>query len=102
MKLLDIADIIEKLLDLRTCRPELARRMPHEKELPDDAVPYLIERVEAAFAACQNITPKTKAVIFSELTTWLIISHNFYLIRLVREENPWTFTYPKSELHTCH
>lgn len=102
MKLLDIADIIEKLLDLRTTRPALARRMSHEKELPDDPVPYLIERIETAYAACQSVTPSTKPRVFSELTTWLMISHSFYLIRLVREENPWTFTYPKAELHTCH
>ena len=102
MKLLDIADIIEKLLDLRTSRPALARRMVHEKELPDDPVPYLIDRIEASYMACQNVTPLTKPIVFSELTTWLIISHSFYLIRLVREENPWTFSYPKSDIHTCH
>lgn len=102
MKLLDIADIIEKLLDLRTSRPALARRMAHEKELPDDPVPYLIERIETAYAACQSVTPSTKPMVFSELTTWLMIIHSFYLIRLVREENPWTFTYPKAELHTYH
>lgn len=102
MKSLDIADIIEKLLDLRTSRPALARRMAHEKELPDDPVPYLIERIETAYTACQNVTPLTKPLVFSELTTWLIISHSFYLIRLVREENPWTFSYPKSDIHTCH
>lgn len=36
MKPIDIGDIVEKLLDLRIYSPELAKRMDHEKELPED------------------------------------------------------------------
>jgi hypothetical protein len=102
MRPIDIGDIVEKLLDLRTYSPELAQRMEHEKELPDDAVPFLIERIEASFAACEDVTAETKLKAFSELTAWLIISYQFYLMRLSREDNPWMFTFPKSELHTQH
>lgn len=102
MRPIDIGDIVEKLLDLRTYSPELAQRMPHEKELPDDAVPFLIDRIEASFAACESVTAEGKSKAFSDLTAWLIISYQFYLMRLAREDNPWMFTFPKSELHTQH
>ena len=102
MRPIDIGDIVEKLLDLRTYSPELAQRMDHEKELPDDAVPFLIERIEVSFAACEDVTAETKLKAFSELAAWLIISYQFYLMRLSREDNPWMFTFPKSELHTHH
>lgn len=102
MRPIDIGDIVEKLLDLRTYSPELAQRMAHEKELPEDAVPYLIERIEASFAACENVTSEDKSKAFSDLTAWLIISYQFYLMRLAREDNPWMFTFPKSELETHH
>ncbi len=102
MKPIDIGDIVEKLLDLRTYSPELAQGMAHEKDLPEDAVPYLIDRIEASFAACENVKAEDKEKAFSELTAWLIISYQFYLIRLAREENPWMFTFPKSEIHTHH
>lgn len=105
MRPIDIGDIVEKLLDLRTYSPELAQRMSHEKELPEDAdaVPFLIDRIEESFAACENVTAENKAGAFSELTAWLIISYQFYLMRLARNGgNPWMFTFPKSELHTHH
>jgi hypothetical protein len=102
MRALDVGDIVERLLDLRTYSPELAQRMAHEKELPEDAVPYLIERIEASFAACENVTAEDKENAFTELTAWLIISYQFYLMRLARADNPWVFTFPKLELHTQH
>jgi hypothetical protein len=102
MRALDVGDIVERLLDLRTYSPELAQRMPHEKELPEDAVPFLIERIEASFAACENVTADEKEKAFAELTAWLIISYQFYLMRLARGDNPWAFTFPKSDLHTQH
>jgi hypothetical protein len=100
---IDIGDIVERLLELRTYSPELAKRMDHEKELPEDEpIPFLIERIEASFAACENVTAKNKSSAFSELTAWLIISYQFYLMRLAREDNPWMFTFPKSGLETHH
>jgi hypothetical protein len=103
MRPIDIGDIVEKLLDLRTYSPELSKRMDHEKELPEDEpIPFLIERIEASFAACEGVTAENKSNAFSELTAWLIISYQFYLMRLAREDNPWMFTFPKSELHTHH
>lgn len=102
MRALDVGDIIERLLDLRTYSPELSKRMDHEKELPEDAVPFLVERIEAAFAACEEVAMEDKSNAFSELTAWLIISYQFYLMRLAREDNPWMFSFPKSEHHTHH
>ena len=102
MRPIDVGDIVEKLLDLRTYSPELAQRMEHEKELPDDAVPFLVTRIEDAFSACENVTEENKSKAFSELAAWLIISYQFYLMRLLREKNPWMFTFPESELHTHH
>lgn len=103
MKPIDIGDIVEKLLDLRIYSPELAKRMDHEKELPEEEpIPFLIERIEASFVACENVTAENKANAFSALTAWLIISYQFYLMRLAREANPWIFNFPKSELHTHH
>lgn len=100
---IDIGDIVEKLLDLRTYSPELAKRMDHEKELPEDEpIPFLIERIEASFAACESVSAGNKSKAFSELTAWLIISYQFYLMRLAREDNPWMFTFPKSGLETHH
>ena len=103
MRPIDIGDIVEKLLDLRTYSPELAKRMDHEKELPEDEpIPFLIERIEASFAACETALLGDKSKVFSELTAWLIISYQFYLMRLAREDNPWMFTFPKSGLETHH
>lgn len=104
MRPIDIGDIVEKLLDLRTYSPELAKRMEHEKELPEDAdaVPFLIDRIEASFAACESVTAEEKSKAFSDLTAWLIISYQFYLMRLAREDNPWMFTFPKSDFETHH
>ena len=102
MRALDVGDIVERLLDLRTYSPELSKRMDHEKELPDDAVPFLVGRIEEAFAACEYATEGDKSKAFSELTGWLIISYQFYLMRLARDDNPWMFTFPKSEHQTHH
>jgi hypothetical protein len=103
MRPIDIGDIVEKLLDLRIYSPELAKRMDHEKDLPEDEpIPFLIERIEASFAECENVSAGNKSKAFSDLTAWLIISYQFYLMRLAREDNPWMFTFPKSGLETHH
>ena len=103
MRPIDIGDIVDLLMDLRIYSPELAQRMPHEKDLPEDEpIPFLIGRLKWAFAACEGVTARNKSEAFSELTAWLVISYQFYLMRLAREENPWMFTFPKSELHTHH
>ena len=103
MKPIDIGDIVEKLLDLRIYSPELAKRMDHEKELPEDEpIPFLIEKIETSFAACEHVTGRNKSIAFSVLTAWLIISYQFYLMRLAREANPWILNFPNSELHTYH
>jgi hypothetical protein len=103
MRPIDIGDIVDRLLDLRTYSPELAQRMEHETELPEDAVPFLIDRIECAFVACEDVTAEAKPRAFSELTAWLIISYQFYLMRLAREGgNPWMFTFPKTGLEVHH
>jgi hypothetical protein len=102
MKPVDIGDILEKLLDLRTYSPEIAQRMEHEKELPYDAVPFLIDRIEASYAACVNVSTPDEAKVFSELSAWLIISYEFYLIRVTRSKNPWMFTYPAPDSDIQH
>ena len=103
MRPIDIGDIVDRLMDLRTYSPELAQRMSHEIELPEEEpIRFLVERIESAFAACDNVAAENKAKSFAELTAWLIISYQFYLLRLSREENPWMFTFPKSGLETHH
>jgi hypothetical protein len=76
--------------------------MSHEKELPEDPIPYLVNRIETSFAAREDVTDETKSKAFSKLTAWLIISYQFYLMHLAREDNPWMFTFPKLDLHTHH
>ena len=102
MRPIDIGDIGEKLLDLHAYSPELAQRMAHETDLPDDAVPFLIDRIEASFAACENVTAEDKPRAFSELTAWLIFSYQFYLMRLAHADSPWMFTFPKHEPQKHH
>ena len=103
MRPIDIGDIIDLLTDLRIYSPELSQRMPHEKELPEfEPIPFLIGRLEASFAACEGVTAENKSSAFSELTAWLVISYQFYLMRLARDDNPWMFTFPKSGLETHH
>lgn len=103
MRPIDIGDIVDRLLDLRIYSPELAKRLDHERELPEDEpVSFLIERIEETFSACENVSEKDKSKAFSELTRWLVISYHFYLVRLAREDNPWMFTFPKSGLETHH
>ena len=103
MRPINIGHIVEMLLDLRTYNPELAKRMDHENELPEDEpIPFLIERIEASFAACEDVSAEGKSKANSNLTAWLIISYQFYLMRLAREDNPRMFTFPKSGLETHH
>lgn len=103
MRPIDIGDIVDLLMELRIHSPELGQRMPHEIDLPEDEpIPFLIGRLERAYAACEGVTAKNKPSAFSELTAWLVISYQFYLMRLAQEDNPWMFTFPKSGLETHH
>lgn len=99
---LDVNDIITRLADLRMYSPILAQRMPHEEELPEDAAPFLIERIEKAYARCEAATVANKADAHEELSIWLIRSSRYYLTRLIQADNPWCFRFPKSEMHTHH
>jgi hypothetical protein len=99
---LDLNDIVTRLMDLRMYSPQLARRMDHEDGLPEDAAPFLVERIDEAFARCEAATASHKADAHEELALWLVMSYRYYLTRLAKAENPWCFRFPKSELHTCH
>lgn len=52
----DIGDIVEKLMDLHAHSLELAQRMAHELDCRMTLPPFLIDRIEASFAACENVT----------------------------------------------
>ena len=78
--------------------------MEHEEGLPEDAVPFLVERLEHAFARCEDASAANSADAFDELGVWLVKSYQFYLTRLLScsSEAPWCFAFPKSEFHTHH
>ena len=100
---LDVNDIITRLMDLRIYSPELAHRMEHEDELPDDdAALFLVERIESAYGRCEAATAADKADAHEELSLWLIRSYRYYLARLAMAANPWIFRFPKVEVHTHH
>lgn len=98
---LDLNDIINRLTDLRMYSPELSRRMDDEEGLPEDVVPFLVERIEQAFARCETATAANKADALEELSRWLHRSYDCYLRRLARAENLWCFRFPKAE-HPIH
>lgn len=93
---LNVSDIIERLRDLACYSPSLAMKMEHEEELPDEAVPFLIERLESTYLACEKATPANRIALAEELYFWLSKSYKFYLMRLARAENPWIFRFPKA------
>lgn len=99
---LDINDIITRLFDLRAYSRELSQRMVHETELPEDAVPYLVGRIEDAYARCEAASAVDKADAYQELGEWLIRSYRYYVCRLVVLDAPWVFKFPTAEPGVRH
>jgi cytosine/adenosine deaminase-related metal-dependent hydrolase len=99
---LDINEVVSKLWNLRSYSKELSQRMEHEEELPDDAVPFLVERIENAFTRCEAATVANKADAHEVLAEWLIRSYRFYVCRLVKFDTPWVFTFPKADVYNLH
>lgn len=101
---LDIGDICGRLLDLRAYSATLSKKLEHEEELPEDAVPFLVERLQQAFARCESANAAERGEAMEELAHWLVKSHQFYLVRLLHwaTEAPWAFRFPKAEGHYRH
>jgi len=97
---LDLADIVNRLLDLRAFSPALAMKLAHEDELPQDAVPFLVDRIEEAFARCGDGSGSDKSAAFEMLAEWLIRGYRFYICRLaLAPGRPWCFSFPSRERH---
>lgn len=101
---LSINDVVDRLIDLRAYSAELSKRMDHEDGLPEDAVPYIIEKLEFAFRACEDATHAKRNEALGELSEWRIKSYRFYLERLAQmsDSHPWSFRFPTSETHQRH
>ena len=101
---LNIEDVISRLNELRTYRPLLAKRMDYEEELPEDAVPFLVERIEASYARCELATAANRDDACGELSVWLIRSFRFYLARLAMGgmDNLWRFRFSGTECNIHH
>ena len=101
---LTINDVVDRLIDLRAYSAELSQRMDHEEGLPEDAIPYLIEKLEFAFKACEEATHSKRSEALDELSGWLIKSYRFYLERLAQmsDSHPWALRFPTSETHHKH
>jgi len=100
---LDIDDVISKLWNLRLYSEELSQRLTHETALPEDPIPFLIERIESAFIGYEAATPANKEDAEDELAHWLARSYQFFLRRLAKATNrPWTFTFPKVDVSQLH
>jgi hypothetical protein len=101
---IDFEEICERLRELQAYSPTLALRMEHEVELPEVAVPFLIERLEKAYARCDLAGPESMDEAVGELATWLVKSFQFYLARLMSwsREAPWCFRFPKTEARIHH
>jgi len=101
---LELGDITSRLLELQIYSPELAMAMEHEVGIPQIAVPFLVERIESAFARIEAATDAEKNDAHQDLSLWLIRSYRFYLTRLARadSESLWCFRFPKSDGHSRH
>jgi hypothetical protein len=80
--------------------------MEHEEGIPDDAVPFLIERIETASVRCASATAADRADAVDELMLWLVKSYQFYLTRLLSwpwsSEAPWCFRFPRADIRSHH
>ncbi len=104
MRELDLKDIVDRLKDLGVYSPQLSRRMDHEVGLPEDAVSFLVERIETSFLRCETAADANRADALEELSGWLIRSYRYYLTRLAAADidNVWCFRFPESALHLHH
>jgi hypothetical protein len=101
---IDVDDILTRLKDLKSYNAQLAKRLEHEIELPeDDPVTFLVEKIEQAYIRAQLCTPVTKAEAFEELAMWLVTSYKFYTTRLLLDNSrPWCFSFPSSGSQVQH
>jgi len=101
---IEIDDVCTRLRELKACNSVLSQRMEHEEGIPDDAVPFLIERIETASVRCASATTPDRADAVDELMLWLVKSYQFYLTRLFTSsgETPWRFRFAAIESHSQH
>jgi hypothetical protein len=98
----DIDDVISKLWNLRLYSEELSQRLTHETALPEDPIPFLIERIESAYIRYEAAATGDEVEAQEELAEWLAQSYRFYLRRLARFDRPWAFTFPKVDQTHLH
>ena len=99
---INVSDVIERLHDLQMYSPTLARKLDHEDQLPEEAIAYLINRVEAAYDRAQKATVMNKGEAYVELGEWLTLSYRAYASRLLLADVPWAFRFPKAGSNTRH
>jgi len=99
---IEYEDIAVRLFDLRAYSQQLSRKMEHEDELPDDAVPFLIERLEEAFERYGTSSAANRAEAHDTLGYWLVKSYRFYLTRLMVADLPWSFRFPRAPFGAQH
>ena len=104
MRPLNINDIVTCLFSLRDHNEELSRRLQHEEGLPEDAIPFLAEKLEAAFARCETTDTVNRDEAYAEMAHWLVQSYRFYMYRLMwlAEEAPWTFHFESAPAQLHH
>lgn len=81
----DLDEIINRLLRMVIDDPMLAQATDGDHDLPVDAVPYLVEKLDHAFAICGVGDEQTAAAGFRELAHWIDRSARFYRARCAVE-----------------
>jgi hypothetical protein len=102
MTQINVTDILGRLNDLRIYSPTLSRKLPHEDQLPDDAAPFLINKIEVCFDAAIKSDKRTEADAYSELKLWITLSYRYYITRLALADEPWAFRFPAASAKTRH
>ncbi|MDB5823906.1 MAG: hypothetical protein JWR21_2610 [Herminiimonas sp.] len=77
----DLDDIVNRLLRLVIDDPMLAQATDRDHDLPVDAVPYLLEKLDHAFAICGVGDEQTAAAAYRDLAHWIDRSARFYRAR---------------------
>ena len=95
-------EVINRLNDMRDYSLELSKCMKDEPDLPEDAVPFIVEKLEFAFSECEHSDSEKKAAAFSELGFWLTRSWVYYARRLEMFGTPWIFRFGEMKGMTQH